>query len=127
MLRDTGGWCVVNGIHAEETARVLYREMDDLNVVCWPTLILRIQFRGGEGHFEWEGRPYHIATMIEGEIRLDQEGRSAARGHVTPAGIHLGTVAAELLPLIRPLVWGLALRSEHVGRDSRFEPPLYTG
>jgi hypothetical protein len=123
VLRDTGGWYVVEGVHAGEGARVLYRDMQDLIVICWPSVTLRIPFHAGEGAFDWEGRPYHIASMIEGEIRVDQQGRPVVRGHVTPSGIHLDTVGTELLPIIRPVAWGLALRSEHVGRDNRYEPP----
>ncbi len=126
VLRDTGGWYVIEGIHAGETARVLYREMQDLLVICWPETTLRVAFHGGEGRFEWDGRAYHVASMIEGHVRIDHEGRPVARGHVTVAGVHLDSVAAELLPVIRPLAWGLALRSERVGRDSRFEPAMGT-
>ncbi len=120
VLRDTGGWYVVEGPHAGETARVLYRDLQDLVVICWAEATLRVPFHAGEGRFELEGRPYHIANMIEGEIRIDQEGRSVARGHVTAAGVHLESVSVELLPIIRPLAWALALRSEIVGRENRF-------
>lgn len=123
VLRDAGGWYLVEGIHSGEGARVLYRDMQDLILVSWPNVYLRIAFRKGEGQFRWEDRPYHIASMIDGDIRIDQGGRVVVRGHVTVAGIHLETVAVELLPIVRPLAWGLALRSERVGRDSRFEPP----
>jgi hypothetical protein len=127
VLRDTGGWYVVQGPHVGETARVLYREMQDLAVICWPETVLRIPFRAGEGHFEWEGRPYHISSMIQGDILVDQEGRSVVRGHATAAGMHLETVAAELVPIIRPLAWALAIRSEFVGLDHHFEPRMEIG
>lgn len=126
VLRDTGGWYVVEGIHSGEGARVMYREMQDLIVISRPEANLRVAFHGGEGRFEWEGRPYHVASMIEGVLRIDQEGRRVAEGHVTVTGIHLESVAPELLQLIRPLAWGLALRSERVGRDNRFEPAAGT-
>lgn len=126
VRRDTGGWYVVEGVHPGEAARVLYREMQDLVVISWPGTNLRIPFHQGEGRFEWEERPYRVASMIEGVLRIDQEGRRVADGHVTVSGIHLQTVAPELLPLIRPLAWGLTLRSERVGRDSRFEPAMGT-
>ncbi len=127
VLRDTGGWYVVEGIHPGETARVLYREMQDLLLICWPESTLRVAFHGGEGRFEWDGRTYRIASMIEGLLRVDQEGRRVAEGHVTVAGARLETVASELLPVIRPLAWGLALRSERIGRDSRWVEPVSAG
>ena len=126
VRRDTGGWYAVEGIHPGDGARVIYREMQDLILISWPEANLRVAFHGGEGRFEWEGRPYHVASMIEGALRIDQEGRRVAEGHVTVAGVHLETVATELLRLIRPLAWGLALRSERIGRDSRFEPATGT-
>lgn len=127
VLRDTGGWYVVQGTHARETARVLYRDLQALTVICWAEATLRVPFHAGEGRFEWHGRAYHVANMIKGEIRVDQESRAVVRGHITAAGIHLDSVAAELLPIVRPLAWALALRSEHVGRDRRFEPAIATG
>jgi len=122
VLRDTGGWYVVQGPHGGETARVLYRDLQDLAVISWPEKVLRIPFHADEGRFEWEGRPYHISSMTQGEIRIDQEGRSVVRGHLSAAGMHLETVSAELLPIIRPLAWALAIRSESVGLDHRVVP-----
>ena len=127
VLRDTGGWYVVEGVHAGETARVLYRAMQDLLLICWPDTTLRVAFHRGEGRFERDGRGYRIASMIDGLIRVDQEGRMVAEGHVTVAGVHLETVAPELLPLIRPLAWGLALRSERIGRDNLWVQPVSAG
>ena len=125
VLRDTGGWYVVQGPHAGETARVLYRDLQDVAVICWPEQTLRVAFRGGEARFEWDGRTYRIASMIDGEIRVDQDGRPVLQGHVTPAGVHLESVATELLRIVRPLTWVLVLRSEYVGRDSRFQGQSY--
>ncbi len=127
VLRDTGGWYSVEGVHPGEGGRVLYREVQDLLLIDRADGILRVPFHQGEGRFEWQGRSYHISSMIDGLVRIDQEDRTVAKGHVTVVGVHLDSVAAELLVLIRPLVWGLALRSEKVGRDSRFEPQMSTG
>ena len=127
VLRDTGGWYEVEGLHPGEAARVLYRDLQDLLLICRSTSTLRVAFRAGEGLFEWEGRAYHISSMIEGEVRIDQEGRSVVRGRATVSGLHLEHVAAELAPIVRPLAWGLTLRSEHMGRDRRFDPQVATG
>ncbi len=114
VTKDSGGWYVVADPSSWGEARVLYNDYADLAVLRWSTTILRVHFKAGEGAFSWEERSYHIGTMIEGEVRIDQEGRSVVRGHATVSGIHLDTVATELLPIIRPLTWALVLRSEAV-------------
>ncbi len=112
VQREAGGWYVVKDIVPWGDARVLFRAAQDLAVIQWSDVVLRVAFHAGEGAFTWEGRGYHIGTMIEGEIRIDQEGRRVVRGHVTVAGLHLDSVAMELLSIIRPLAWALVLRSE---------------
>lgn len=112
VIRDTGGWYVVKDRSPWGDARVLFRGAQDMAAIQWSTTILRIAFRAGEGRFRWEEREYDIAAMSEGEIRISQEGRPVARGHVTAAGLHLDSVATEILPILRPLVWVLVLRSE---------------
>ncbi len=112
VMRDTGGWYVVKDPSPWGDARVLFREAQDLAAIQWRGTILRIPFRKGEGTFRWEERDYRIGTMIEGQLRIEQEGRVVAQGHVTVAGLHLDSVATELLPILRPLAWALVLRSE---------------
>ena len=116
VRRDTGGWYIVDDLSAWGSARVLYRGPWDLAVIQWTVATLRIPWRAGEASFVWEEREYHIANMDFGEIRVEQEGRSAARGHVTVAGLVLETVATELLPITRPLGWVLVLRSESLAK-----------
>lgn len=123
VRRDTGGWYVVEDASSWGDARVLYRDTQDLAAIQWAGAILRIPFHEGEATFEWDDRPYHIGTMIEGEIHIRQEDRSVVRGHVTVAGLRLEDVATEFLPIIRPLAWALVLRSESVARMARFTGP----
>lgn len=119
VRQDTGGWFVVEDVPPWESARVLYREVQDLAIIQWPGAILRVVFHAGEGEFVWEERRYHIGSMIEGEIRIQQEARTVAEGHGTVAGLHLESVATELLPIIRPLAWALVLRGESIARQNR--------
>lgn len=123
VLRDTGGWYVVEGAEAGESTRVLYRDRQDLVVLRGAETTLRVPFSAGEGAFEWGGRHYHIANMVRGEVRIDQEGRQVVRGRVTDTGLHLESVAAEMGALIRSLAWGLTLRSESLARAARIAPP----
>ncbi len=124
VLKDAGGWYVVESPLPRETARLLFRDLDDLVLIDREDGVLRVSFRKGEGEFEWDGRRYHVATMVEGDIRIDQEGRPVARGHGTVSGIALDFVATELLPIIRPLAWGLTLKTEEIARVSRIAPPV---
>lgn len=117
--RDTGGWYIVRDESSWGDARVLFRDLQDLAVIQWPGAVLRVAFHAGEGEFSWDDRTYRIGTMIRGEIRIHQDERLAASGHVTLSGIHLETVATELLPIIRPLAWALVLRSEAVAATGR--------
>ncbi len=119
VLHDTGGWYVVKDSSSWGDARVLYSDYQDLAVIQWATSILRIPFKEGKGTFVWEERTYRIGSMIEGEIRIDQEGRPVVRGHTTVSGLHLDSVATELLPIIRPLAWALVLRTEAVAGIGR--------
>lgn len=117
--RDSGGWYVVRDSSPLGDSRVLFRDVQDLALIQWSATILRVAFHAGEGQFTWEDRVYRIGTMIEGEIRIRQEGRLVARGRVTTAGLHLETVATELIPIIRPLGWALVLRSEALAAVGR--------
>ncbi len=129
VVRDTGGWYVVRDASSWGDARVLYRDSQDLAVLRWAGAILRIPFHAGQGAFRWEDRTYRIDSMIEGEIRIREGDRLAVRGHVTVTGVHLDSVATELLPIIRPLAWALALRSEAVAKMGLVKggPPLDGG
>ncbi len=122
VLRKKGGRFLVQSPHDLETARVRFHAFQDLALVEQAGISLRLAFRKGEATFVWEERTYHIGTMIDGDIAIDESGRSVVRGNVTTSGVRLRTVATELLPLIRALAWVLTLRSESVGRDSRYEP-----
>lgn len=123
VVKDSGGWYVVEDTSWWGNARVLYREFQDLAVIQWAGAVLRIPFHAGEGVFTWEERTYRIGSMVEGELRIRQDERLVAQGHVTVAGLHLDSVATELLPLIRPLAWALVLRSEAVARMGRVPGP----
>ncbi len=127
VLTDAGGWYAVADPAGHGDARVLFRRFQDILVIEQGGTFLRIAFHRGESTFEWDGRPYHIGSMIRGEIRIDQETRRVARGVVTVTGLRLDEVSSELLPILRALAWGLAVRSEFVGRDLLAEPPMYTG
>lgn len=122
MSRDTGGWYVVHDVSSWGDARVLYRDVQDLAVIQWAGAVLRVPFHAGVGEFIWEDRTYRIGTMIRGEIRIRQDERIVGNGHVTVAGLHLASVATELVPIIRPLAWALVLRSEALARDGRVGP-----
>ncbi len=120
VLRDTGGWYIVRDESGWGDARVLYRDVQDLAVIQWSGVVLRVPFHGGVAEFVWDGRTYQIGSMIGGAIHIRQEGRLVAEGYVTVAGLRLGSVASELLPIIRPLAWGLTLRSEAIARQDDF-------
>ncbi len=119
VRRDTGGWYIVRDASSWGDARVLFRDLQDLAVIQWAGAVLRVAFHAGEAEFSWEDRTYRIGTMIRGEIRIQQDGRLVATGRVTVSGVHLDTVATELLSIIRPIAWALLLRSEALSRLNR--------
>ncbi|HYM40523.1 MAG TPA: hypothetical protein VEY12_10375 [Thermoplasmata archaeon] len=123
VLRATGGWYAVDGASPSEDARVLFRPAQDLLVIEQYGRFLRVPFHAGEATFTWEDRTFHIGSMARGALRIDREGRVVAHGVVTAAGVRFSDVACELLPLIRPLAWALALRGEVIARDARRMPP----
>lgn len=117
VLRDTGGWYAVLSPSGSEDARVLFRPVQDMIVIERSGQFLRVPFKDGEATFTWQDRPYHIASMVFGDIRIDQEARPVAQGSITTSGMRLERFEPELLPIIRALAWGLGLRSEELARD----------
>lgn len=120
VLKDAGGWRLVESPNPGENARVLFRAAQDLVLIERRDGIVRVSFHKGEGSFDWDGRSYRIAAMDQGEIRIEQEGRAVARGRSTLSGARLDSVATELLPIIRPLTWALALRTEELAALNRY-------
>lgn len=83
---------------------------------------LRIAFKDGEASFRWRDRVYRIGSMALGKVRIDEGTRDVARGVVTASGLQLTLYRTDVLPLLRPLAWGLTLRSEELARDARRAP-----
>lgn len=118
VSRESGGWYVVLSPSRSEDARVLYRPVQDIIVIDRSGQFLRVPFKDGVATFLWGDMVYRVGSMALGEIRIDQGTRDVARGVVTTDGIRLQMFRSELLPIVRPLAWGLTLRSEELSRDA---------
>ncbi len=116
---EDGGYAV-DAPDAWDRAWARYDSIGDRILIDLDEESVEVRFHEGQAHFTWKERPYHIASMISGVVHIDQSGRPVVDGQVTVSGVHLKTVEPELLPLIRPLAWGLALRSEAIARQDDF-------
>lgn len=106
----------VDAPDAWDRARMHYARFEDHFRIELDQETYEVSFHGGEADFTWKERTYHIASMVGGEVHIDQVGRSVATGVVTVEGLDLPTVEPELFPLFRALAWGLALYSEEIRR-----------
>ncbi len=122
VLRGSGGWYQVLSPSRDEAARVLFRPVQDLVLIEQSGEFLRVEFQEGEATFGWKGRAYRVGSMALGKIRIDEGTRDVAQGVVTPSGIRLTLFREDILPVLRPLAWGLTLRSEELVRDARRVP-----
>ena len=120
VRKDPDGGYAVDAPDVWDRAWVDYDLVHDGISIELDEATSEVAFHEGEARFSWKERPYHIASMVFGEIHIDQDGRPVATGFVTVTGVHLDPVEPELLPLIRPLAWGLALRSEAMARQDDF-------
>ncbi len=118
VRREDVGIYVVDAPDVWDRAKMRYDRFEDHFRVDLEQETVDVAFHQGEARFTWKDRPYHIASLVGGEVRIDQEGRPVATGVVTVSGLDLEPVEPELLPLIRPLAWGLALYSEEVARGT---------
>ena len=118
VRREDAGVYAVDAPDVWDRARMHYDHFEDHFRIELEHETVELSFHHGEADFTWKDRPYHIASLVGGEVRIDQEGRPVATGVVTVSGLHLETVEPELLPLIRPLAWGLALYSEEIRRGA---------
>lgn len=118
VLKDSGGWYVVLSPSRDADARVLFRPLQDMVVIEQSGQFLRVPFKNGEASFSWEDRVYRISSMVLGKVRIDEGPRDVAQGVVTTEGVRFELFRSDLLPIIRALAWGLALRSEQLARDA---------
>ncbi len=116
VRRDPDGGYGVDAPDVWDRARVDYDIAADWIRIERDEETIDVPFHDGEADFTWRESPYHIASMVFGEIHVAQGGRPVVRGFVTVSGVHLDPVEPELLPVIRPLAWGLTLRSERLAR-----------
>ncbi len=118
VRREGAGVYFVDAPDVWDRARMHYDRFEDHFRIEFEQDAVDVSFHQGEANFAWKDRPYHIASLALGETHIDQAGRPVATGFVTVSGLHLDPVEPELLPLIRPLAWGLALYSEEVRRGA---------
>ncbi len=119
VRRGKGGWYTVCARTPYDDGRVLFDDPQDHATLQRSDGTVEIQFHLEETVFGWQARAHQLASMEWGQITIDQEGRTVARGHVTVSGIHLETVAPELLPIVREPAFALTLHSEFLARDRR--------
>ena len=120
VRRDKDGGYAVGAPDVWDRARMDYDALGDRFVIELDEETIEVPFHEGEARFIWKDRAYHIASMVFGEVHIDQDGRAVATGFVTVTGVRLETVEPELLPLIRPLAWGLALRREALAGQNSY-------
>ena len=119
VVRGADGWYTVGGPAAEGPGKVRYDDERELLEIQRPGIVLSIHFRGELEHttFTFRGHTYEVGTMDFGNISIREGTRPVVRGHVTVSGARLLSVADEMLPVERELVFGLAVRSSAADED----------
>lgn len=108
VRRERGGWHGIDD--ASGNPRVLYAPLRDqirIETVDGP---LEIRFRWRGTTFAWRGRTYRVRSMLLGDVRIEEAGRTVIRGKTTWRGVRLDAVAPELEAIAPALAPGFAFR-----------------
>jgi len=122
VRRNRDGSFVVPEAASQSPGRVNYLFLRDQLFLENPLYKVAVLFHTGETTFEFDRRTYSIGPLTDGRVLIREQDRTVVEGRVTPTGVRLDTIAAELEPIQNELAFGLALRTEDL--DRQFNPHI---